>query len=102
MLVACLREQNEAIRDEIKEWKESYKNLQAETKQLFEEIQASIQDKEKELLDTLSKNKELLSYIEKMKNCSQKKYSGKYISEVKEKFPTLKTFMSRAETALSF
>ena len=64
-------------------------------------MQASIQDKEKELLDMQSKNKELLSYIEKLKNCSQKQYAGKDISEVK-KFPTLNTVMSGAEFSKFF
>ena len=100
--VACLREQNEAIRDELEEWKDNYKNLQAETKQLFEEMQASIEDREKELLDMQGKNNELLSYIDKLKTSSQKEYAGKDISEVKKKFRTLNTFMSRAETALWF
>ena len=65
-------------------------------------MQASIEDREKELLDMQVKNKELLSYTEKLKTSSQKQYAGKDISEVKKKFRTLNTFMSRAETALWF
>ena len=36
--VPSLREENEAIRDELEEWKQSYKDLKSETKQLFEEM----------------------------------------------------------------
>ena len=45
--MASLREENEAIRDELEEWKQSYKDLKSETKQLFEEMYAAIQEKEK-------------------------------------------------------
>ena len=44
--VTCLREENEAIRDELEEWKQNYKDLKSESKQLFEEMYAAIQEKE--------------------------------------------------------
>ena len=99
--VASLREENEAIRDELEEWKQSYKDLKSETKQLFEEMYAAIQEKEKSLSDLQSKNEELLNYIDKIEN-SDKPYEGKDISEVKKKSRTLTAFMSRAKTALWF
>ena len=99
--VTCLREENEAIRDELEEWKQNYQDLKSESKQLFEEMYAAIQEKEQSLSDLQSKNEELLSYIEKIEN-SDKTYVGKDISEVKKKSRTLKAFMSRAKTALWF
>ena len=78
-----------------------YKDLKSETKQLFEEMYAAIQEKEKSLSDLQSKNEELLNYIDKIEN-SDKPYEGKDISEVKKKSRTLTAFMSRAKTALWF
>ena len=99
--VTCLREENEAIRDELEEWKRNYQDLNSESKQLFEEMYAAIQEKEQSLSDLQSKNEELLSYIESIEN-SDKTYVGKDISEVKKKSRTLKAFISRAKTALWF
>ena len=59
----------------MEEWKQSYKDLKSETKQLFEEMYAAIQEKEKSLSDLQSKNEELLNYIDKIEN-SDKPYEG--------------------------
>ena len=92
--VTCLREENEAIRDELEEWKQNYQDLKSESKQLFEEMYAAIQEKEQSFSDLQLKNEELLSYIEKIEN-SDKTYAGKDISEVKMNSCTLKAFLSK-------
>ncbi|XP_066016033.1 uncharacterized protein [Pocillopora verrucosa] len=99
--VTCLREETEAIRDELEEWKQNYQHLEAESKQLFAEMYLAIQEKEQSLSNLQSKNEELQHYFEKIEN-SDKTYVGKDISEVKKKSRTLKEFMCRAKTALWF
>ena len=47
-------------------------------------------------------NQELLSYVEKLQNAQQDPYKGKDISQVKKKSRTLRSFMTRAQTALWF
>lgn len=59
--VTCLREENEAIRDELEEWKQNYQDLKSESKQLFEEMYAAIQEKEQSLSELQSKNEELVT-----------------------------------------
>ena len=73
--VASLREETEATRDELEEWKQNYKDLKSETKRLFEEMYAAIQDREKSLSDLQSKNEEFLNHIEKIE--SSEKLCGK-------------------------
>ena len=97
-----LRKENEMIKDELEEWKAMNKNLQSEVEQLYQEMQAAIQERDITISDLKSKNQELMSYIETLENSEHLLNRGKDISEVKNKSRTLNTFLSRAKTALWF
>ena len=77
------------------------KTLQSEVEQLYQEMQAAIQERDAIISDQKSKNQEFMSYIETLENSERLLNRGKDISEVK-KSRTLNTFLSRAKTALWF
>ena len=97
-----MRKENEMIKDELEEWKAMNKNLQSEVEQLYQEMQAAIQERDHIISDLKSRNQELMSYIETLENSANLLNKGKDISEVKKKSRTLNTFLSRAKTALWF
>ena len=77
------------------------KTLQSEVEQLYQEMQAAIQERDAIISDQKSKNQEFMSYFETLENSEHLLNRGKDISEVK-KSRTLNTFLSRAKTALWF
>ena len=93
---------NDFMKDEIAEWKKSYANLQEEKEKLYEEMLLAVQEREQEISKLQEQNKQLLSYIECLEKKESLQNKGKDISEVKKKSRTLKTFLSRAQTALWF
>ena len=68
---------------------------------MFQEMQAEIRTLQNDVEKAETTNKELLDYIELIQR-AQQDYKGKDISEAKKKSRTLKTFMTRAQTALWF
>ena len=68
---------------------------------MVQEMQAGIRTLQNDVQNAETTNKELLDYIEFMQR-AQQDYKGKEISEAKKKSRTLKTFMTRAQTALWF
>ena len=96
-----LRELNTSLHEEIEEWKSNYANLEEEKRVMFQEMQAEIRTLQNDVEKAETTNKELLDYIELIQR-AQQDYKGKDISEAKKKSRTLKTFMTRAQTALWF
>ena len=97
-----LKRQNEFIKDEIAEWKKSYVNLQEEREKLYQEMLSVVQEREEEISSLKQQNRELLSCIECLEKNESLQNKGKDISEVKNKSRSLKTFLTRAQTALWF
>ena len=96
-----LKELNTSLHEEIEEWKSNYANLEEEKREMFQEMQAEIRTLQNDVEKAETTNKELLDYIELLQR-TQQDYKGKDISEAKKKSRTLKTFMTRAQTALWF
>ena len=68
---------------------------------MLHEMQAEIRTLQDDVEKAETTNKELIDYIERLQT-AQQDYKGKDISQVKKKSRTLKTFMTRAQTALWF
>ena len=88
--VADLKKENKNVRDDLKKWKKTCESLESDICELYEEIKSVINEKDEQISNLQSINKEL------------KVHTGKHVSEVKKKSRTLKTFMSRAQRALWF
>ena len=97
-----LKRENEFMKDEIAEWKKSYATLQEEREKLYEEMLSAVHVREEEISSLKQQNRELLSYIECLEKNESLQNKGKDISEVKNKSRSLKTFLTRAQTALWF
>lgn len=96
-----LKELNSSLHEEIEEWKSNYANLEEEKRKMLHEMQAEIRTLQDYVEKAETTNKELIDYIERLQT-AQQDYKGKDISQVKKKSRTLKTFMTRAQTALWF
>ena len=100
--VKDLERENEIIIDELKKWREDYKNLKEEKEKLYSEMLIILKEKDEEISNLNKMNKELENYLD----CLEKKQSfqnhGKDVSQVSKKSRTLNTFMSRAKVALWF
>lgn len=94
------KKQNEFMKDEIAEWKRSYANLQEEREKPYQEILWVMQEREKEIRSLQQQNRELLGYIECLEKNESLQNKGKYISEVKNKSRSLKTFLTHTQTVL--
>ena len=90
-----------SLHEEIEEWKSNYANLEEEKRKMLHEMQAEIRTLQDDFEKAETTNKELIDYIERLQT-AQQDYKGKDISQVKKKSRTLKTFMTRAQTALWF
>ena len=95
------KELNSSLHEEIEEWKSNYANLEEEKRKMLHEMQAEIRTLQDDVEKAETTNKELIDYIERLQT-AQQDYKGKGISQVKKKSRTLKTFMTRAQTALWF
>ena len=71
--------------------------METELKKLYQEMQVTIQDKDKEINNLQTVNTDLSHYISSMEN-----FAYKDISEVSKKSRTFKSFLSRAQSALWF
>ena len=97
-----LRRENDLMKDEIAEWRKSYSNLQEEMKKLYSEMCQAIEEKDTKIDELEQKNEELLKYIACLEKSESLLNKGKDIADIKKKSRTLKTFLSRANTALWF
>ena len=75
------------------EWKKTCENLQSSLRQLYQEMEQALKEKDKEILDLTSDNEELKNYIDKMQR-SNAKYKRKDISEVQKKSRSLASFVA--------
>ena len=66
---------------------------------MFYEMQAEIRTLQNDVEKAKTTNKELIHYTEHLQRTPQD-YKGKDISQVKKKSRTLRTVMTRAQTAL--
>jgi hypothetical protein len=99
--VADMKVQNQEIHDELEHWKNTCENLESKVRQLHDEMEQVLQKKGEEISDLLSKNEELSNYMKKLES-DRYEHKGKDIPESKNKYRTLKSFMSRAEVGLWF
>ncbi|PFX12813.1 hypothetical protein AWC38_SpisGene23165 [Stylophora pistillata] len=93
----------ETIQNELLEWKKAYENLELEKERIYEEMVLAVNQRGNETQVLQKTNKELEDYIASLENSvGISSYQGKPLSTVKNKFRTLRTFISRAEAALWF
>ena len=98
-----LYQEIENIQNELQDWKKAYEDLELEKERIYEEMVLAVNQKENETQVLQKTNKELEDYIASLENSvGVSSYQGKPLSTVKNKFRTLKTFISRAEAALWF
>ena len=97
-----LKEFNSSLCEELEVWKNKHQNLEEEIEKLFNEMRKEIEELQSEVAKVEATNQEPLSYVEKLQNAQQDPYKGKDISQVKKKSRTLRSFMTRAQTALWF
>jgi len=95
-----LRQEISIIEDEMAKWRKSYSNLQEEMNKLYNEMCQALEEKDAKLVELEQKNEELLKYVARLQQSPLNK--GKDIADVTKKTRTLKTFLSRANTALWF
>ena len=103
--VTELQEESKLLRDELNEWKRKYSNLKEELGRLHREMMEEMKKQNKVIEDQQKTNEELVKYIKQLENVHKiggLENKGKDIGYVKKKSRTLKTFMSRAQTALWF
>ena len=97
-----LKQKNELINEELEKWKQTCVNLNEDVEKLYHEMEIAMKEKDQEIVYLQSKKEELLQYIDLLEKSQHLQYKGKDISEVKNKYRTLTTFLSRAKTALWF
>ena len=85
------------------EWKRKHKQLEEEKKRLYEDLVMAL-DKQRRVSEELQKsNKELEEYVKTLEDTiGVTSHKGKVVSEATNKTRTLKSFLSRVETALWF
>ena len=82
--VADLKKENNNIRDDLEKWKKTCENLESDICELYEEIKSVINDKDEQISNLQSINKELKSYINILENSPNLVHTGKHVSEVKK------------------
>ncbi|CAB4001754.1 Hypothetical predicted protein [Paramuricea clavata] len=98
--VKDLERENEIIIDELKKWREDYKNLKEEKEKLYSEMLIILKEKDEEISNLNKMNKELEKYIDCLERKQSFQNHGKDVSQVSKKSRTLNTFMSQAKVAL--
>ena len=97
-----LKEEKEVISKDLAQWKKNFKNLEAESQKLFEEMKNELARKDEVIEELNSANEQLQSYVDCLAKSEGITYQGKKVSEVKKKSRTLKCFVSCAKIALWF
>ena len=91
------------LQDELQEWISKCKNLEEEKERIYAEMVLEAKRSERKTQSLREENKELEDYIKSLeKSLDISSFKGKPLSDVKNKYRTLKTFLSRAQTALWF
>ena len=103
--VQAIKVENKFLRDEILEWRKQYANLEQELEKLCYEMNEELKKKKVEIEQQKECNQELLTYVkelEKLLSEGNHLYKGKKVSDVSNKSRTLRSYLSRAQTALWF
>lgn len=98
-------EENRLLRDEISEWKKGYTNLEHDLQKLYNEMNEELKKKEVEIQQQKECNQALLTYVKELEmlvDNNKNPYKGKNVSDTVQKARTLKSYLSRAQTALWF
>ena len=97
--VELWEKEKDQLEDSIKEWRKSYSNLQQSKRDLYNSLVNELAKKDKKIEELENINKELSSYILKLEGNA---YKGKTFSQSKNTSRTLKSFLTRAQSALWF
>ena len=103
--VQAIKDENKFLRDEILEWRKQYANLEQELEKLCYEMNEELKKKKVEIEQQKECNQELLTYVkelEKLLSEGNHLYKGKKVSDVSNKSRTLRSYLSRPQTALWF
>ena len=103
--VQAIKEESKCLRDEMLEWRKQYASLEEELLRLYNEINEGLGVKEIDIEQQKEYNQELLNYAKELETSvsgGNHPYKGKKISDVSNKSRTLRTYLSRAQTALWF
>ena len=89
--------------DKIAEWKRKHKQLEEEKKRFYENLVMALNKQRRVSKELQKSNKELEEYVKTLEDTvGVTSHKGKVVSEATNKTRTLKSFLSRVETALWF
>ena len=100
--VQAIKDENKFLQDEILEWRKQYANLEQELEKLCYEMNEELKKKKVEIEQQKECNQELLTYVKELEKLVSEKnhlYKGKKVSDVSNKSRTLRSYLSRAQTA---
>ena len=103
--VQAIKDENKFLRDEILEWRKQYANLEQELEKLCYEMNEELKKKKVEIEQQKECNQELLTYVKELEKLVSEEnhlYKRKKVSDVSNKSRTLRSYLSRAQTALWF
>ena len=103
--VGDIKEENKVLRDELLEWRKKYATLEDVLEKLYNEMNVELGKKDVEIRHQKECNEQLLIYakqLEKEVHDGNLIYKGKNVSDVSNKSRTLKSYLSRTQTALWF
>lgn len=97
-----IEEEVKSLKSDLEEWREAHANLEKDKANLLNEMRETVNNMAEEINILQETNSQLEDYIKCLERQNGFTYNGKDISEAKNKQRTLKTFMTKAETALWF
>ena len=92
----------EIVKDALQQWKENCQDIQAKMEQLCNEMKQALEEKDGKISELLEINNDLKDYIRQLEKPGYLLNKVKNVMEVEKNTRTIKTFMSRAKTALWF
>lgn len=96
-----LYDQIEFMTDEIKLWENNHKHPEEEKEKLYEDLTVGLNEQRRVSEELQRSNKELEEYAKTLEETiGITPHKGKMVSEASNKSRTLKSFLSRVETAL--
>ena len=97
-----IEEEVKSLKSDLEERREAHANLEKDKANLLNEMRETVNNMAEEINILHKTNSQLEDYINCLERQNAFTYNGKDISEAKNKQRTLKTFMTKAETALWF
>ena len=98
-----LYDEIEFMTDEIEEWKSKHKHLEEEKERLYEDFVVALNEHRRVSEELQKSNKELEEHVKTLEETiGITSHKGKVVSGTTNKTRTLKSFLSRVETALWF